>query len=103
MSNRQNPSLGFTNEIQRNASNTFGIRSAAGAVDEMSKVDTKQLSKLHSGFTVRVCSLLSVAKESSLYNTTILSTAGSCVVLLQFKGKPRRHITHKHSSTSGYT
>ena len=30
--------LSFTNEIQRNASNTFGIISAAGAVDEMSKV-----------------------------------------------------------------
>ncbi len=46
---RQSPHLGFTNEIQRTASNTFGISSAAGAVDEMSKVDTKQLSKLHSG------------------------------------------------------
>ena len=49
--NRQNPPLGFTNEIQRNASNTFGISSAAGAVDDnYVKADTKQLSKLHSGF-----------------------------------------------------
>ena len=38
MPNPQNPPLGFTNEIQRNASNTFGISSAAGAVNEMSKV-----------------------------------------------------------------
>ena len=38
MPNRQNPPLGFTNETQRNASNTFGISSAAGAVGEMSKV-----------------------------------------------------------------
>ena len=30
--------LGFTNETQRNASNTFGIISAVGAVDDMSKV-----------------------------------------------------------------
>ncbi len=29
----KNPPLGLTNEIQRNASNTFGISSAAGAVD----------------------------------------------------------------------
>ena len=29
--NSQNPSLGFTNEIQRNASNTIDISSAAGA------------------------------------------------------------------------
>ena len=36
--NRQNPPLDFTSEIQRNASNTFGISSAAGAVDEMSRV-----------------------------------------------------------------
>ena len=41
--------------------------------------------------------------ESSVYNTTILSSAGSCAVLLQFKGKPRRHINHKHSSTCLYT
>ena len=32
MPNRQNPPLGFTNDIQRNASNTFFISSAAGAV-----------------------------------------------------------------------
>ena len=38
MPNRQNPPIGFTNETQRNASNTFGISSAAGAVDDMSKV-----------------------------------------------------------------
>ena len=38
MPNRQNHPIGFTNETQRNASNTFGISSAAGAVDEMSKV-----------------------------------------------------------------
>ena len=38
MPNRQNPPLGSANEIQRNASNTFDISSAAGAVDEMSKV-----------------------------------------------------------------
>ena len=31
--NHHNPPLDFTNEIQRNASNTFGISSAAGAVD----------------------------------------------------------------------
>ena len=36
--NHQNPPLGFTNEIQRNASNTFGISSAAGAVDKMLRV-----------------------------------------------------------------
>ena len=36
--NHQNPPLGFTNAIQRNASNTVGISSAAGAVDEMSRV-----------------------------------------------------------------
>ena len=36
--NRQNPPLGFTNGIQRNASITFGIISAAGVVDHMSKV-----------------------------------------------------------------
>ena len=36
--NCENPPLGFTSEIQRNASNTFGISSAAGAVDEMSRV-----------------------------------------------------------------
>ena len=36
--NHQNPPLGFTNEIKRNASNTFGISSAAGAVDKMSRV-----------------------------------------------------------------
>ena len=30
--------IGFTNEIQRNASNTFGISSAAGAVVKMSMV-----------------------------------------------------------------
>ena len=36
--NRQNPPIGFTNEIHRNASITFGIIFAAGAVDEMSKV-----------------------------------------------------------------
>ena len=35
LSNRQNPSLGFTNGIQRNATNTFGISSAAGAVDKV--------------------------------------------------------------------
>ena len=35
--NRQNPPLCFTNVIQGNASITFCIRSAAGAVDEMSK------------------------------------------------------------------
>ena len=38
MPNRQNPPLGFTNDIQRNASNTFGISSAAGAVVKMYKV-----------------------------------------------------------------
>ena len=38
MPNLQNPPIGFTNETQRNASNTFGISSAAGAVDDMSKV-----------------------------------------------------------------
>ena len=36
--NRQNPHLSFANEIQRNTIITFGISSAAGAVDEMSKV-----------------------------------------------------------------
>ena len=30
--------LGFTNEIQRNASNIFGICSAAGAINKMSRV-----------------------------------------------------------------
>ena len=35
---RQNPALGFTNDINRNANNTFGISSAAGAVDNMSNV-----------------------------------------------------------------
>ena len=38
VANRQNPPLGFTNEIQRNASNTFGISAAAGAVDKISRV-----------------------------------------------------------------
>ena len=38
MPNRQNPPLGFTNDIQRNASNTFGISSAAEAVGDMSKL-----------------------------------------------------------------
>ena len=59
--NLQNIPLGFTNEIQRNACNTFGISSAAGAVDNIVKCDIKQLSELHSGFTVRVCSLISLA------------------------------------------
>ena len=36
--NHQNPPLSFTNEIQRNVSNTFGISSAAGAVDKTSRV-----------------------------------------------------------------
>ena len=39
--NGQNPPLGFTNEIQRNASNTFGISSAA-AVDRTSKVKSNK-------------------------------------------------------------
>ena len=36
--NRQNPPLGFTNEMQMNASNAFGITSAVGAVVKMSRV-----------------------------------------------------------------
>ena len=59
----KNPPLGLTNEIQRNASNTFGISSAAGAVDNMSRVTPNNFrSSIHdSGFAVRVCSLLSPA------------------------------------------
>ena len=38
LSNHQNLPLGFTNEIQRNASNTFGISYAARTVDKMSRV-----------------------------------------------------------------
>ena len=41
--NRQNPPLGFTSEIERNASNTFGISSAAGAVDKTSIVTPNNL------------------------------------------------------------
>ena len=43
--NHHNPPLGFTNEIQKNASNTFGISSAEAAVDKTSKVTSNNFQR----------------------------------------------------------
>ena len=107
--NRQNPPIGFTNEIQRNANIIFGISSSAWAVEEMSNVTPNNFRRsipvLLLGFApfyqlpikATECDLPFRYWVSSVYNTIVLSTAGSRAVLPQFKGKSRRHINRPYS------